>query len=53
MITKITKGEKEKLKSLAWDQPKVVEAPVILIILADKSGWQEGHPIFEKNVCQC
>jgi len=41
--------EKEKLKSLAWDQPKVVEAPVILIVLADKSGWQEGHAIFEKN----
>ena len=23
--------EKEKLKSLAWDQPKVTEAPVVLI----------------------
>ena len=42
-------GEKEKLKSLAWDQPKVVEAPVVLIILADKNGWQEGNPMFEKN----
>lgn len=42
-------GEKERLKSLAWDQPKVVEAPVVLIVLADKSGWQEGHPVFEKN----
>lgn len=41
--------EKEKLKSLAWDQPKVVEAPVVLIVLADKNGWQEGHPVFEKN----
>jgi nitroreductase len=41
--------EKEKLKSLAWDQPKVVEAPVVLIVLADKNGWQEGHPIFEEN----
>lgn len=41
--------EKEKLKSLAWDQPKVVEAPVVLIVLADKSGWQEGHSTFEKN----
>ncbi len=49
MINKVTKGEKEKLEPLAWDQPKVVESPVILIILADKSGWQEGHPIFEKN----
>jgi nitroreductase len=41
--------EKEKLKSLAWDQPKVVEAPVVLIVLADKSGWQEGNATFEKN----
>ncbi len=41
--------EKEKLKSYAWDQPKVVEAPVVLIVLADKSGSQEGHPLFEKN----
>lgn len=41
--------EKEKLKSYAWDQPKVVEAPVVLIVLADKIGWQEGHPLFEKN----
>ncbi len=40
---------KEKLKALAWDQPKVVEAPVTLIVLADKHGWQEGHPIVEKN----
>lgn len=41
--------EKEKLKSLAWDQPKVTEAPVVLIVLADKKGWEEGHPVFEKN----
>ena len=41
--------EKEKLKTLARDQPKVVEAPVILIVLAEKTGWQEGHPVFEKN----
>lgn len=40
---------KEKLKALAWDQPKVVEAPVTLIVLADKDGWQEGHPTVEKN----
>jgi nitroreductase len=40
---------KEKLKALAWDQPKVVEAPVTLIVLADKNGWQVGHPTVEKN----
>lgn len=41
--------EKEKLKKLAWDQPKVTEAPVVLAVLADKDGCKEGHPIFEKN----
>ncbi|PIE66774.1 MAG: nitroreductase family protein [Deltaproteobacteria bacterium] len=42
-------AEKEKLKALAWDQPKVVEAPVVMIVLADRNGWQEGHPTMEKN----
>ncbi len=41
--------EKEILKKLAWDQPKVTEAPVIFIIQADKKGWAEGHPVFEEN----
>ena len=41
--------KKEQLKSLAWDQPKVVEAPVVMIVLADQNGWQDGHPVFEKN----
>ncbi len=40
---------KRRLRALAWDQPKVEEAPVILIVLADKDGWQEGHPTVEKN----
>ena len=34
---------------MAWDQPKIVEAPVALIVLADKNGWQEGHPTVEKT----
>ena len=41
--------EKETLKKLAWDQPKVVEAPVVFIVLADMAGWKEGHPVFEKT----
>ncbi|MFH0783591.1 MAG: nitroreductase family protein [Pseudomonadota bacterium] len=43
------KTAKEKLLPLAWNQPKIVEAPVVLIVLADKNGWQEGHPVVEKN----
>lgn len=42
-------GKKEKLKALAWDQPKIVEAPVIFILLADQDGWKEGHATVEKN----
>lgn len=42
-------GEKARLRKLAWDQPKVTEAPVVLIVLADKTSWQAGHPTVEKN----
>ncbi len=41
--------EKARLRKLAWDQPKVTEAPVVLIVMADKTGWQAGNPILEKN----
>ena len=40
---------KARLRKIAWDQPKVTEAPVVLIVLADRSGWAEGHPTVEKN----
>jgi nitroreductase len=43
------KEEKTRLQSLAWDQPKVSEAPVTLIVLADRDGWKEGHRFVEKN----
>lgn len=41
--------DKLRLRKLAWDQPKVSEAPVVLIVLADRDGWKEGHPVVEKN----
>jgi nitroreductase len=41
--------EKARLRKLAWDQPKVSEAPVTLIVLADRNGWREGHPTVEKT----
>jgi nitroreductase len=41
--------EKMRLQSLAWNQPKVSEAPVALIVLADRDGWKEGHRFVEKN----
>ncbi|MEW5909011.1 MAG: nitroreductase family protein [Thermodesulfobacteriota bacterium] len=41
--------EKMKLRKLAWDQPKVSEAPVLLIVLADRDAWKEGHLFVERN----
>lgn len=41
-------ADKERLKTLAWKQPKITEAPAILILLADKDGWKPGHPTVEK-----
>lgn len=41
--------EKEILRKLAWNQPKITEAPLTLILLADRDGWKEGHPFVEKN----
>ncbi len=43
------KSEKEKLQALAWNQPKVAEAPITLIVLADMNGWQAGNPTLERN----
>ncbi len=41
--------DKEKLRKFAWDQAKITEAPVVLVVLADLNGWEKGHPIMEKN----
>lgn len=41
--------EKMTLQKLAWNQPKVSEAPVVLIALADRDAWKQGHPFVERN----
>ncbi|MBN1102841.1 MAG: nitroreductase family protein [Deltaproteobacteria bacterium] len=41
--------EKMRLRKQAFDQPKVTEAPVVFIVLADRDGWKKGHPFAEKN----
>jgi nitroreductase len=43
------KKEKMRLRELAWNQPKVSEAPVVFIVLADRDGWKKGHPFVERN----
>ena len=40
---------KEKLMAAAGGQPKIMEAPVTLIILADMEGWKAGRPAVEKT----
>lgn len=40
--------DKERLKAVAWNQPKITDAPVVLILLADREGWKAGHPTMEK-----
>lgn len=39
--------KKAALQKLAFDQPKVSEAPVVLMLLADRQGWTEGAPTLE------
>jgi len=41
--------EKLRLRKLAWDQPKVSEAPVVLIVLADREAWKEDHPFVQRD----
>ncbi len=43
------RASKEKLLKLAWNQTKIVEAPVVMIVLADRENWMEGHPTVERN----
>ncbi len=39
---------KQKVRAVAWDQPKITEAPVVLAVLADRDGWKSGNETFEK-----
>ncbi len=41
--------EKMRLQKLAMGQVKVSEAPVTLIVLADRKGWSDACPFTEKN----
>lgn len=43
-----SKEAKEKLMKVAMNQQKIIDAPVTLIVLADKEGWRAGHPTVEK-----
>jgi nitroreductase len=40
--------DKARLRKRAMNQPKITEAPVVFIVLADKDGYKEGHPTVEQ-----
>lgn len=48
MIALRNLDDKMRLQKLAMNQPKVSEAPVTLIVLADRSGWKDGNPFVER-----
>jgi len=43
------KTKKEILRQVAMNQPKITEAPVVLMVLADREGWKKGNDGFEKD----
>lgn len=43
------KADKEKLRKVAMNQPKITDAPVVLIVLGDREGWKKGNYGFEKD----
>ncbi|MCK9431950.1 MAG: nitroreductase family protein [Candidatus Omnitrophica bacterium] len=40
--------DKARLRKVAMDQPKITEAPVVLILLADEEGYKENNPTVGK-----
>jgi nitroreductase len=46
------KEKKERLRKLAWDQPKITDAPVVLIVLGDRDGFKKGNVGFEKDFAE-
>jgi nitroreductase len=52
-VVAVTDPDKKKaLRQVAWDQPKVEEAPVVLIVLGDRDGWKPGNPTLERNFAE-
>ncbi|WP_461612876.1 nitroreductase family protein [Clostridium sp. Marseille-QA1073] len=43
-----SKEAKEKLYKLSNNQPKVLEAPVTLIIVGDKNGYNKDNPVWQE-----
>lgn len=41
--------DKMRLRKVAMNQPKITEAPVVMVMLADCRGWEKGHPTLERD----
>ena len=52
LIVLTDEDEKMRLRKHAMNQPKVSEAPVTLIVLADREGWMDDHRFVNKNFDQ-
>lgn len=50
LIVVKSQADRERLKAVAWNQPKIAVAPVVLIVIGDKDGWKSGHPTMEKTL---
>ena len=46
------KAKKDMLRKVAWDQPKITDAPVVLIVLGDREGFKKGNAGFEKDFAE-
>jgi putative NAD(P)H nitroreductase len=43
-----TAENREKLCTLSNNQPKIKEAPVVLIIVGNKNGWDDSNPVWQE-----
>ncbi|ACL05460.1 nitroreductase [Desulfatibacillum aliphaticivorans] len=44
--------DKARLRKLAFDQPKITDAPVVFMVLGDRNAWKEGDKSFEMNFAE-
>lgn len=49
LIVLRTPDDKLRLQKRAMNQQKISDAPVTLIVLADRSGWKDDNPFVEKT----
>lgn len=47
LIAVRSKDAKEKLMKLTNNQPKIIEAPVTLIVIGNKNGYDKTNPVWE------